>query len=87
MADTDFIGLKFGTLKEWNVHSEECISLVKEYFNQGVSASLISQHDTEEQKELLCKLIDTCNAETIYLDWNDTHVSKQEAKKYIREYE
>jgi len=35
---------------------------------------------------LICQMIDECNAETIYLDWDDIHLSKDEAKKYVREY-
>ena len=46
-----------------------------------------TQHDTPRQKEILCKLIDIGNFKRVYLDWDDKWVSKEEAKKYIMEYD
>ena len=44
------------------------------------------QRDTPEQKELICQMIDECNADTIYLEWGGIDATKEEAKKYVREY-
>ena len=43
------------------------------------------QHDTEEQKTILCELIDIVPGD-IYLDWDGVYVSKEAAKKYVMEY-
>lgn len=84
--ETDALTLKWGTLKAWNLHSEKGRELLKRYFELGASDSAMCQHDTPEQKELICQMIDECNAPTIYLDWDDKDVSKDEAKKYVMEY-
>ncbi len=60
--------------------------LVRDQTQPCRSASAMCQHDTPEQKELICQIIDMCGAETIYLDWDGIEVSKDEAKKYVREY-
>lgn len=85
MQEQDSISLKWGTLKTWNIHGEKGRELLKKYHSLGSSASAMCQKDTPEQKELICQIIDECNAETIYLDWDDVDVSKEQAKKYVRE--
>lgn len=78
--------LKWGTLKSWHFDSEKCRVLGKEYFEIGSSASAMMQHDTPRQKEIICELIDLCDGDTIYLDWDGKDVSKQEAKDYVMNY-
>jgi len=81
------ITLKWGTLKSWNLEgNEKAIELLKKYKEIGMSTSAMYQDDTPEQKELICKMIDECDCETIFLDWDYNHVSKEEAKKYVMEY-
>lgn len=82
----DSISLKWGTLKSWDLHSTQCFELLRKYYAIGSSFSAMAQHDTQEQKELICQMIDECDAETIYLDWDGKDVSKEEAKKYVMEY-
>lgn len=82
--EQDYISLKWGTLKAWNLHSEKGRELLKKYFDLGASAGAMTQHDTPEQKELICQMIDECNAETIFLDWDGVYVSKDEALMYVR---
>lgn len=84
--ETDSIVLKWGSLKEWRVHSERCIELVRRWHALGVCDSAMLHHDTPEQKQILCELIDECTAKKILLDWENKLVSKKAAKKYIREY-
>lgn len=43
------------------------------------------QHDSPEQKKLLCKMIDEVNG-YIQLDWTGEIIDKEVAKKYIMEY-
>lgn len=80
------ITLKWGTLKAWNITSAEGRDLLRRYFDLGTVDSAIMQHDTPAQKALICELIDVCTAETVYLDWEGRHVSKDEAKRYVMEY-
>jgi len=83
---TNHISLKWGTLKEWNFSGlPEAQELFKKYCDLGSSASAMMQDDSPEQKEIICKLIDLMPGD-IYLDWDDRYVSKDEAKKYVREY-
>lgn len=86
MQEKDSISLKWGTLEAWKFHSKKCRDLMHKYCELGASISSMFQHDTPEQKELICQMIDECNAENIHLDWNDVYVSKEEAKKYVLDY-
>lgn len=86
MNEEDHLTLKWGTLKSWSFHSEKGKALLKEYFELGTSMSAMMQEDTPRQKEIICELIDEGNFEKVYLDWDDKHVSKKAAKKYVMEY-
>jgi hypothetical protein len=79
--------LKWGTLKSWDFSdSEEGQILLRKYFDMGGSVSAAMQNDTDKQKEIICNLIDLCDGDTIYLDWDGKEVSKQEAKDYVMNY-
>lgn len=80
------LALKWGTLKRWHFDSEKGKALLKEYHEIGSCFSAAMQEDTPRQKEIICELIDECDGETIYLDWDDKDVSKQEAKDYVINY-
>ena len=82
----DYISLKWGTLKSWHLHSNKGLELLKKYHSFGSSYSAVNQNDTYEQKKLICEMIDECNAQSIFLDWDGKDVSKEEAKKYVMEY-
>jgi hypothetical protein len=81
----DHLLLKWGTLKSWNFNSEEGKELLKQYFALGSSMGAMQQKDTQEQKELICKMIDVCDS-PIREDWGGTYMTKQEAKEYVLEY-
>ena len=83
---SDYLSLKWGTLKAWNLTSERGQELLRKYHELGSSMSAALQNDTPEQKALICEMIDECNAETIYLDWDCRDVSKEEAKRYVLDY-
>jgi hypothetical protein len=85
MKDKDYITLKWGTLKSWKLTSEKAKELIKKYNDIGESISAITQHDTPEQKQIICELIDTVPGE-IYRAWDGKYVSKEDAKKYVMEY-
>lgn len=82
----DYLTLKWGSLKAWNLSSDKAKKLLEEYFSEGVSMSAIAQHDNPRQKEIICELIDECKDERIFLDWDDKYITKKEAKKYVTEY-
>lgn len=82
----DYLTLKWGTLKTWKLTSKKGHELLKKYHSFGFSFSAMAQHDTPEQKELICQMVDECGASEIYLDWDDKYVSKDVAKKYVMEY-
>ena len=86
MEDKEYLTLKWGTLKAWNLKSDKSKELLKKYHEIGLSLSAMLQNDTQEQKKIICRIIDECDAETIYLDWDGKYVSKDEAKKYVMEY-
>ena len=51
--EQDYITLKWGTLKSWNVKSAEGQALLEKYGELGYSMSAMAQHDTPEQKEII----------------------------------
>ncbi len=82
-----YLTLKWGTLKSWDfTGSEMAKKLFKEYSEIGSCISAMAQRDTKRQKEIICELIDICDGDTIYLDWDGKDVSKQEAKDYVMNY-
>lgn len=83
--EQDHLLLKWGTLKSWNLHSKKGQRLLRKYFKLGSSMSAALQHDTPEQKELICQMIDECNG-MIVNDWTGDTLTKEEAKEYVRSY-
>lgn len=81
----DYILLKWGTLKGWNFTSEKGKELFKEYASLGMTMGAMSQDDTDEQKKLICQMIDECSG-SIQNDWDGDFYTKQQAKEYVMEY-
>ena len=82
---SDYITLKWGSLKSWKVSSEADQELMRQYINLGASMSAISQNDTDEQKNIICKLLENFNGE-IWLDWTGEKVTSAKAIEYVRGY-
>ena len=81
---TNCLILKWETLKSWDfTDSEKGGILLKEYRKIGESFSAMMNFDTPRQKEIICELIDLCDGDTIYLEWDGKELSKQEAKDYV----
>jgi hypothetical protein len=78
--------LKWGTLKGWNLESEKSRELMRRYADLGMSLGAMQQHDTPEQKQIICDLIDALEGDDIQNDWDGKRYSKAEAKRYIMEY-
>lgn len=84
MAET--LTLKWGTLKGWDgIKSEKSRSILQRYLDIGASYSVMTQHDTPEQKQLICELIDSVDGE-IWNDWDGKTMGKDEAKNYVTTY-
>jgi hypothetical protein len=87
MENQNYLTLKWGTLKSWYfTNLEKGKELLKEYLEIGSSFSAMAQKDTPRQKEIICELIDLCDGDTIYLDWDGEDVSKEKAKEYVMNY-
>jgi hypothetical protein len=86
MAD-EYLLLKWGTLKGWNLGDNEAARAAARRYDEGgpVSAGCMTQHDTPEQQRALCDMIDAIKG-PITLDWEGRDVTKEEAKKYVLEY-
>lgn len=80
------LALKWGTLKAWSFRQPKTIELLRRYTAIGASAGAMTQHDTPEQKQLICDMIDAGDFDTVYLDWDGEHVSKDRAKEYVMNY-
>ena len=80
----DYILLKWGTLKGWELHSEVGKKLSNEYLKLGVSMGVMQQKDTDRQKEIILEMIDECDG-SIQSDWSGEFLTKEEAKKYIND--
>lgn len=79
--------LKWGTLKGWEVgENEAAMAALKKYHEQPVSWGCMQQRDTPEQKQAICELIDAIDG-VIQNDWTGETMTKDEAKKYVMEYE
>lgn len=85
--ETVALTLKWGSLKDWNLcwENQRCSDLVDQWSALGISFSAAMQRDTPEQKKIICDLIDEVKGK-IYADWDGKFVTKEEAKKYVREY-
>jgi len=84
---TDYLLLKWGTLKGWSFHdSPKAFDALKAYNKLGSSLSAMQQRDTEEQKELICTMIDEVKG-PVTNDWTgEEYENLEDAKKYVREY-
>lgn len=76
--------LKWGTVKAWNLETEDAQAALKKWHDLGVSASAMLQDDTPEQKRALLDAID--HMDEIWLDWEGKQVTREEAKEYVRNY-
>ncbi|XHE14034.1 hypothetical protein PCC82_04610 [Agrobacterium deltaense] len=85
---TEGLTLKWGTVKGWNLNEEgPAFAALKKYYDAGpVSFGVMQQRDTDEQRQALCECIDAVDGE-IWNDWEGRAMTKDEAKKYVTEYD
>lgn len=84
-TSTDYILLKWGTLKGWKLTSEKSHEILRKYTDIGYSLSSMTQKDTPEQKQILCDLIREHDG-TITNDWDGDQYTKEQAIDYITNY-
>ena len=83
----DELTLKWGTLKGCDLKSQSALDALKALSDAGDRCmSAMMQQDDDNQKELLCALIDAIDNPLVYLDWDGEYVSKEAAKAYVRGY-
>jgi hypothetical protein len=84
---TDYLVLKWGTLKAWDLKSEPAKAALDALFDAGPRhESAMLQADTQDQKKALCALIDAVNCDTIRNDYSGDDMTKEQAKRYVLEY-
>lgn len=83
--EDDYLLFKWGTLKGWSLNTQKGKDLLKRYFEIGSSESAIMQHDSDEQKKLICQMIDECRG-TLQSDWTGEMFTKEKAKDYVMNY-
>jgi hypothetical protein len=82
----DKLLLKWGTLKGWDLKSEDAREALRKYADIGThAAGAMQQHDTDEQRAALCELIDAINGK-ITNDWSGEVMTKEAAKDYVLNY-
>ena len=83
----DHLLLKWGTLKGWELeNNEKAFELLKKWSDLGVSENgCMVQHDTDEQKKILCELV-RIHTGTISNDWDGKDYTKEQAIDYIMNY-
>ena len=77
--------LKWGTVKGWNSLTEKSQEILRRFFADGMSMSAMADRPDEKRRAILCELIDQLDGE-IQNDWSGEMMSKDEAKKYVKEY-
>lgn len=84
---SEYLTLKWGTMKGWKLESEASRAAGQAYLDAGPqSMSAIMQHDSDEQKLALCALIDVVDG-PIKNDWEGTTMTRDQAKKYVMDYD
>jgi hypothetical protein len=87
MSTAEYLSLKWGTLKGWNVgENEAAFSAIEKYHQEPTCFGAMQQRDTPSQKQAICELIDAIRG-PITNDWTGEEMSKDEAKKYVLEYD
>lgn len=82
----DYLLLKWGGWKSWNSENKKIQELFKKHDDLGLSASAMLQHETEEQTEIMCEIVDLIDG-VIQNDWSGEYYTKQQAKEYLRGYD
>jgi hypothetical protein len=79
--------LKWGTIKGYDLtDNEEAMKALRRYLAAPTAMGAMQQRDTPAQKQAICDIIDALDGE-IQNDWTGEMMTKEEAKKYVLEYQ
>lgn len=83
-----YLLLKWGSWKAYNLEGNAKAKEAMDRYNADpVEFSDMTQHDTPEQKQALCEVIDALPDDAkISSDWSGERFTKDEAKAYVMEY-
>jgi hypothetical protein len=83
-----YLLLKWGTLKGWNVKDNaKAMEALERYHADPTSMSAAMQHDTDAQRQALFDLIDAMPDDApIQSDWSGETFTRETAKQYIADY-
>jgi hypothetical protein len=85
-TEKEWLTLKWGTLKGWHLKTDASKDAMRKYLATERSANgCMTQHDTAEQKRLICDIIDALDG-AIDNDWTGKEMTKEEAKEYVLTY-
>jgi hypothetical protein len=73
--------LKWGTVKAFNLESQEAIDALQKRADYGESMSAALHEDTPDQQQALIDALEFMDE--IWLDWDGKMVTREEAKEYI----
>lgn len=79
------IWLKWGTVKGWENLDAVAIAAMERFAELGMSVGAMQQEMTPAHVDALCNVIDAVD-EPIHNDWSGEEMSRDEAKRYVREY-
>lgn len=80
--DFDSLSLKWGQVKFAFLNSKAALEA-----SQKLDEIRYADTQSPEVTKLaLCDLIDSLQADTVYLEWEERHASKEEAKAYVMGY-
>lgn len=77
--------LKWGSIKGWDNLTDKSVEILKRYYVDGMPLSAMADRPDDARREVLCELIDQIDGE-IWNDWDGVQMTKEEAKKYVRDY-
>ena len=77
--------LKCGTVKGWSGLDEAAQIAMQKFSDLGMSMGAMQQEMTPDHIKALCGVVDVVD-EPIYNDWSGEEMTRDEAKKYIREF-
>lgn len=85
-----YLLLKWGTVKGWDLTGDETAeAAAQKYLDTPHSPGAMTQVDDDNQKQLICALIDAVAAGggTITNDWSGEEYTAEAAKQYVLTYD
>lgn len=81
---SNILTLKWGTVKGWELETDEAKEALQKWVDFGMSMSIATQKDTPKQRDALIAAID--HMDEIWNDRGGVQMTKEEAKDYVLNY-